>query len=181
MKNSISIFIVCLFFVSIAKADLIVEPSKQLPFRITNLDKFMEYEFYYLHRSYSKKTSSNKAKIDTLKIKDSQFYIGGNRGEGTFLIAKKDGKVVAVSTLEIQGTHQSNKKKIKKVSQNIEITAVKDGKVVFEVKEYQYEFENGKTKVVKAGLEQSSWFLGLSFLALLLLTILFYHKNKKFV
>ena len=161
-------------------ADVLIEGELNRGFKISNIDEFKNYEFFYEYQTFYYNEGHKRGKTIRTVIKNNQIYFGSDRFDDVCIKLKDKRSDEIVSCLiKAGGVAHANSKSNIAITDVFEIKEEKNGQIFLEKTNEEFKYDNGKIEIIKMGfgfaeLNQKNilLFVGIPFLSLLLLIVL---------
>ncbi len=113
------------------RADVVTEGEITVTFRITNLNEFSDYQFFFLHQGYTYDEGWREGDIDTVFMEDGGQYSGGREGDKSYIFArnKVTGQIMR-SDMQLGGKEFRENAKYRTVLQDYSVSGIEGGVVV---------------------------------------------------
>lgn len=152
----ISIFRLCMLALLLLpmglRADVITPGEVYHKFQVINLDEYPDYRFYIMYQGFYYDRGYQPAEPRLEWIKPDEMAAAGGRGASSriYAVSRSDSTSVMESEERVGGSEIIKDTEARYIQDFVKITAVKDGKVEFEVVEQKLEYRNGQVKDLKS-------------------------------
>lgn len=113
----------------------VVEPGEvDINFKVTNLDQFPDYTFYYYYQTYYYEYGYQTGELIRRELRQDSLCSGGSRGDQTYLEAvNAEGDVVAESDHELGGMAYGQPDNVSYLLQIVEIEKIEEGVIHYKI------------------------------------------------